>query len=392
MAMRAVSTASFVPLESGEITPTSGKFSFVDLLSLTKGQLADALEELGEPSYRVSQLCSWIYQRRARAFEEMTDLPARLRADFTERFKLRPLTKIKETGSDDTTRKFLFRLHDGQLIETVLIPASPALYGERADRRTVCISSQVGCAYGCKFCASGLDGLKRNLSAGEIVAQFLATEELSGEKINNIVFMGMGEPLANYDNLMQAIEILNAPWGIGLGARHMTLSTSGLVPRIKNLADQPLQIRLAISLHGATDSVREKIMPVNRKYPLRDLLEACSYYCSRKSQYITFEYILIRGVNDSDEQARALGDHARRLRAKVNLIPYNHVESLDWERPSPRTQEQFLKLLLSQGVSATLRREKGHDIAAACGQLRLQNLDETSFGRRNGGSAPKINL
>ena len=230
----------------------------MDLLSLTKGQLADALEELGEPSYRASQLCSWIYQRRARAFEEMTDLPARLRAGFAERFALRPLTKIKETGSDDTTRKFLFRLHDGQLIETVLIPASPALYGERADRRTVCISSQVGCAYGCKFCASGLDGLKRNLSAGEVVAQFLAVEELSGEKINNIVFMGMGEPLANYDNLMQAVEILNAPWGIGLGARHMTLSTSGLVPRIKNLADQPLQIRLAISLHGATDSVREK--------------------------------------------------------------------------------------------------------------------------------------
>ncbi len=364
----------------------------MDLLSLTKGQLADALEELGEPTYRAGQLCSWIYQRRARAFEEMTDLPARLRAGFAERFALRPLTKIKETGSDDTTRKFLFRLHDEQLIETVLIPASPALYGERADRRTVCISSQVGCAYGCKFCASGLDGLKRNLSAGEIVAQFLAVEELSGEKINNIVFMGMGEPLANYDNLMQAIEILNAPWGIGLGARHMTLSTSGLVPRIKNLADQPLQIRLAISLHGATDSVRERIMPVNRKYPLRDLLEACSYYCSRKSQYITFEYILIRGVNDSEEQARALADHARRLRAKVNLIPYNHVVSLDWERPSPRTQEQFLKLLLSQGVSATLRREKGHDIAAACGQLRLQNFDGNSLGRRNGGSAPKINL
>jgi 23S rRNA (adenine2503-C2)-methyltransferase len=389
MAMRAVSAASFVPLESGEITSTSGKFSLVDLLSLTKGQLADALEELGEPSYRAGQLCDWIYQRRARAFEEMTDLPARLRVGFAERFALRPLTKIKETGSDDTTRKFLFRLHDGQLIETVLIPASPALYGERADRRTVCISSQVGCAYGCKFCASGLDGLKRNLSAGEIVAQFLAVEELSGEKINNIVFMGMGEPLANYDNLMQAVEILNAPWGIGLGARHMTVSTSGLVPRIKNLADQPLQIRLAISLHGATDSVREKIMPVNRKYPLHDLLEACSYYCSRKSQYITFEYILIRGVNDADEQARSLADHARRLRAKVNLIPYNHVESLNWERPSPRTQEQFLKLLLSQGVSATLRREKGHDIAAACGQLRLQNLDETSFGRRNRGSAAK---
>ncbi len=278
----------------------------VDLLSLTRDELAGELEQLGEPSFRAAQLCSWIYERRARTFEEMTDLPAALRAGFSERFALRPLTKVKETGSKDTTRKFLFRLHDGQMIETVLIPASPALYGERADRRTVCISSQVGCAYGCKFCASGLDGLKRNLTAGEIVAQFLAVEELSEEKISNIVFMGMGEPFANYENLMRAIGILNAPWGVGLGARNMTVSTSGLVPRIRDFADQPLQVRLAISLHGATDAVRGKIMPVNRKYPLSELLEACEHYSSRKNQHLTFEYILIRGVNDADEQALAL--------------------------------------------------------------------------------------
>jgi 23S rRNA (adenine2503-C2)-methyltransferase len=350
----------------------------VDLLSLTQDELVDELEQLGEPKFRAAQICNWIYERRAKTFEQMTDLPAALRTGFSERFALRPLTKVKETGLKDTTRKFLFRLHDGQMIETVLIPASPALYGERANRRTVCVSSQVGCAYGCKFCASGLDGLKRNLTAGEIVAQFLAVEELSEEKINNIVFMGMGEPLANYDNLMRAIGILNAPWGARLGARNMTVSTSGLVPRIRDFADQPLQVRLAISLHGATDAVRAKIMPVNRKYPLSELLDACEYYSTRKNQHLTFEHILIRGVNDADEQALALAKHASRLRAKVNLIPYNTVDGLDWQRPSEAVQERFLGLLRTRGISATLRREKGHDIAAACGQLRLQEVSRSS--------------
>jgi 23S rRNA (adenine2503-C2)-methyltransferase len=347
----------------------------VDLLSLTRDQLAAELERLGQARYRAAQLCAWIYEHRAKRFEEMSDLPTGLRRELEASYTLRPLTKIKETGSTDTTRKFLFQLQDGQLIETVLIPASPALYGEPSDRRTVCISSQVGCAYGCKFCASGLDGVKRNLTAGEIVAQFLAVEELSGEKINNIVFMGMGEPFANYKSLMQAIGILNAPWGLAVGARNMTVSTSGLVPRMIEFADQPLQIRLAISLHAATDEVRSEIMPVNRKYPLRELIDACEYYCSRKSQLLTLEYILIRGLNDSDEQARRLVGHARRLRAKVNLIPYNQVTGLDWERPTVAVQEGFLGVLRSHGVAATLRREKGHDIAAACGQLRLQILD-----------------
>jgi 23S rRNA (adenine2503-C2)-methyltransferase len=349
----------------------------VDLLSLTRDELAAELEQFGEPPFRASQLCGWIYGRRARTFEEMTDLPGALRTDFSGRFALRPLTRVKETGSKDTTRKFLFRLRDGQMIETVLIPASPALYGTRADRRTLCVSSQVGCAYGCKFCASGLDGLKRNLTAGEIVAQFLAVEELSEERVDNIVFMGMGEPFSNYENLMRAVGILNASWGAGLGARNMTVSTSGLVPRIRDFADQPLQVRLAISLHGATDEVRGKIMPVNRKYPLRELLDACEYYCSRKSQHLTLEYILIRGVNDTDDQALALATHARRLRAKVNLIPYNIVAGLDWLRPTQAAQERFLGLLRMRAISVTLRREKGHDIAAACGQLRLQEMSHS---------------
>lgn len=348
----------------------------MDLLSLTLEELADELETLGEPRYRAGQLCEWIYRKRVGDFAAMSNMPSALRERLAGHFQVRPLEKVRESGSKDTTRKFLFRLADGQLVETVLIPASPALYGERSDRRTICISSQVGCAYGCKFCASGLDGWKRHLTAGEIVSQFLAVEEESGERISNIVFMGMGEPFANYDNLMRAIEILNAPWGIGLGARHITVSTSGLVPKIREFADQPLQIRLAISLHGATDAVRGQIMPVNRKYPIDDLLEACAHYVSRKKQHLTFEYILIRDINDSEEQARALAGHARRLRAKVNLIPYNTVAGLEWERPEQPVQERFLEILTGRGVQATLRREKGHDIAAACGQLRLQTLRE----------------
>jgi 23S rRNA (adenine2503-C2)-methyltransferase len=279
---------------------------------------------------------------------------------------------VRVLGSGDTTRKFLFRLSDANLIESVLIPASPALYGEKSDRRTLCISTQVGCAYGCKFCASGLEGFSRNLRANEIVDQIIAIECASGEKIDNIVFMGMGEPLANFENVMRAIRIVNAPWGLGIGARHITVSTSGLAPQIKKLADEPLQIRLAVSLHGATDEVRNQIMPINRKYNIETLLSACDYYAQRKKQRLTFEYILIAGVNDVAEQAHLLAHHARRLFAKVNLIPYNAVEGLEWSRPSRNRQEKFLSILRAHKIPATLRREKGHDIDAACGQLRLQ--------------------
>ena len=256
----------------------------------------------------------------------------------------------------------------------MLIPASPALYGEASDRMTLCVSTQVGCAYACKFCASGLDGWSRNLHAGEIVEQVLKVEAVSGEKVNNLVFMGMGEPLANFENVMKAITILNAPWGVGIGARHITLSTSGLAPQIKELADQPLQVRLAISLHGATDEVRETIMPVNRKYPLAVLLEACAYFAERHTQRLTFEYILIDGVNDRVEDAAALVRVARKAKAKVNCIPYNTVEGLEWKRPSEEQQDAFMAVLENAGIPATIRREKGGDIAAACGQLRRQTM------------------
>jgi len=311
------------------------------------------------------------------------------------------LELIRRQGARDTTQKFLWRLSDHSLIESVLIPANPALYGEPSDRHTLCVSTQVGCAYGCKFCASGLEGLKRNLRVEEIVEQVLATERWNAEEslkgqsstasisdtqhatrntqqpvpdrlVNNLVIMGMGEPLANYENLLAALKILNAPWGGGIGARKITISTSGLVPQIRRLADEPLQFRLAISLHGATDETRNKIMPVNRKYPLAELTAACEYYQRRKERMITLEYILIAGVNDGLDQARPLAELARRLRAKVNLIPYNTVEGLAWERPAETVQEAFLAAVEARGITATLRREKGHDIDAACGQLRLK--------------------
>src|SRR6266446_6892794 len=193
----------------------------------------------------------------------MTDLPHELRALLSKLFAFDRLELVRVLGSEDTTRKFLFRLGDANLIESVLIPASPALYGEKSDRRTICISTQVGCAYGCKFCASGLEGFSRNLHANEIVDQIIAVERASGEKIDNIVFMGMGEPFANFENLTRAIRIINAPWGLGIGARHITVSTSGLAPQVRNLADEPMQVRLAVSLHGATDEVRHRIMPIN---------------------------------------------------------------------------------------------------------------------------------
>jgi 23S rRNA (adenine2503-C2)-methyltransferase len=358
------------------IEPMDKKPSIFDL---TLAELEAWIATRGEPAYRAKQVLQWLYQKRIFRFHKMSDLSERLRDELERQFNLDPLPCARKTGSSDTTQKYLFALRDNNFIESVLIPASPALYGTSSDRKTICISTQVGCAYGCKFCASGLDGWTRNLEPGEIVEQILQVEALSGEKINNIVFMGMGEPLANYHNLLQAIEIIRAPWGIGIGARHITVSTSGLVPRIRELANQPLQIRLAISLHGATDEVRQRIMPINRKFSLAALMDACAYYCEKKRQRITFEYILIENVNDLLEQAVELARLAMRLKAKVNLIPYNTVHGLGWKRPSQTRQQTFFRALRKSGVDATIRREKGHDIDAACGQLRLQTMRDKNF-------------
>ena len=374
-----------------------------DIRSQTRAELETRFREWNEPIYRVDQLLQWLYVRRATTWEAMTNLPKRLREMLSQNFSLQTLELVRHQGSRDTTQKFLWRLGDKALIESVLIPANPALYGDASDRHTLCVSTQVGCAYGCKFCASGLEGWKRNLRVEEIVEQVLAVERwhassssaLTGEPItstrtttrrnerfiDNLVIMGMGEPLANYDHLIKALGILNAPWGGGIGARKITVSTSGLAPQIRRLAEEPLQFRLAVSLHGATDEVRNKIMPVNRKYPLRELMAACEYYQQKKGKMITLEYILIAGVNDDVDQSRPLARLARRLKAKLNLIPYNRVDGLSWERPTDEAQEAFLGALEDQKLTATLRREKGHDIAAACGQLRLKTERELARQR-----------
>ena len=374
-----------------------------DIKSRTREELEAQFKEWGQPAYRVGQLLQWLYERRATDWEAMTNLPKILREQLRQHYSLHPLKLVRQQGARDTTRKFLWKLTDGSLIESVLIPANPALYGEDSDRHTLCVSTQVGCAYGCKFCASGLEGWKRNLRAEEIVEQVLAVERVSASEaekvippatsipkpptrlINNLVIMGMGEPLANYDNLLRALRLLNAPWGGGLGARKITVSTSGLAPQIRKLADEPLQFRLAISLHGATDETRNKIMPVNRKHPLRELVAACEYYQEKKGRMITLEYILIAGVNDALGEVYPLAQMARRLNAKVNLIPYNKVEDLPWTRPTEAAQEAFLAALEKQNVIATLRREKGGDIDAACGQLRLKTERELTGAALSGG-------
>ncbi len=348
------------------------------LTGLSPETLAAWLKDAGEPSFRAAQILEWVWKKKVTSIDAMTNLPAALREKLTSSFRLAALEHTHTQGSADTTRKFLFRLHDGRYVESVLIPANPALYGEKSDRRTLCVSSQVGCAYGCKFCASGLAGFTRNLDASEIAGQILAAEQLSGERVDNLVFMGMGEPLANLDSLLDSIQLITGEKTLHLGARHLTISTSGLVPQIRKLAEHPQQIRLAISLHGATDDVRQQIMPINKKWPVAELFDALDFWNSKKNQKLTLEYILIQGVNDSMEQATILARHARRIQAKVNLIPYNTVEGLEWKRPSDIHCRAFRDILKNAGVSATLRLEKGGDIDAACGQLRLKQ--ETAEG------------
>ena len=348
----------------------------------TLASLTARLAERGEPAFRAKQILEWVYKRRARSWDAMTNLSKELRAWLDATFTLVPTKLVFNRQSADVTDKLLLELGDGSLIETVIIRAPQEGVGLDHSRKTICISTQVGCAMACAFCASGLAGLKRDLTAGEIVAQLLevcyreddrtarAREELAS--FDNIVVMGMGEPLANYDALIQALGIVNADWGLGVGARRITISTSGLVPKILRLADEPLGFRLAISLHGATDDVRGRIMPVNRAYPLGKLIPAVKTFSARHGRMVTLEFILIEEINDSLDQAARLRDIARDVHAHVNLIPYNTVEGLPWRRPSLTRQETFAAVLADAGVSVTLRREKGHDIDAACGQLRLK--------------------
>ncbi len=332
-----------------------------DIRDLTLEELKAELQAMGEPVYRAGQAFAWIYRKGATRFGQFSDFPRELRERMEEHFAFGSMDPVDILESPDGTRKTLFRLDDGEFVETVLIPSG--------ERRTICASTQVGCKYGCAFCASGLGGFKRDLRPGEIVGQVLSLRDDFEAAPTNLVFMGMGEPLDNLDGLVKAIRILNAPEGMGLAARRMTVSTSGIVPGIDRLADLGLQVNLSISLHAADDEKRGRLMPVNRKYPLAEVLSACRRYLTAGGRMITFEYVLIRGFNDTGEDAVRLARIARRLRAKVNLIPFSPVRGLPFAAPDGATCRSFLGRLREAGVAATLRQSKGGDIQAACGQL-----------------------
>tara|TARA_R100000027_G_scaffold67743_2_gene68412 strand:- start:2600 stop:3706 length:1107 start_codon:yes stop_codon:yes gene_type:complete len=346
--------------------------------------LSETLKSEKIPGFRAKQIQEWVYKKGELSFDAMSNLPGTMREALSGKYAANPVEPVLWKRSGDDTHKLLSKLEDGSYIETVLIQAPMVGVGQEKSRATVCVSSQVGCAYGCKFCASGLAGFKRNLTRGEILGQFFRIGERQAElgevaavredhvPFDNIVFMGMGEPLANFDAVAGAIESLHSDWGFRFGARRITVSTSGLVPEIRKLADIGIPIRLAVSLHGATDEVRSKIMPVNRRYPIKELLEAVQYFREKHNRMVTLEFILIEDINDSLDQATALAGIAKSLHAHVNCIPYNTVDGLQWKRPNMRRQEKFARVLKEAGVSVTLRREKGHDISAACGQLRLK--------------------
>lgn len=358
-----------------------------DLLSLTLPELQHWLVERGEPTFRAKQIYSWLYSRLVTDFAAMTNLPQALRTRLAEEASIGPMIVRSELHSkDDRTRKILLELDDGKLIESVLMLYPPL--GENSARATVCVSSQAGCAFGCTFCATGQMGFDRHLSAGEIVAQVLffarelraapwAAAGLPGSTpinhITNIVLMGMGEPLHNYDNVLKALYILNSAEGFNLGARHMTVSTVGLIPAIRRLSQEPLQVNLAISLHAPTDELRSRTMPVNRKYPLPELIAACKDYIAATGRQVTFEYVLLAGVNDTAEYAHKLGELLAPLKqfAHVNCIPVN-ATSADYRPPTGEAIRAFRDILYEHGVSNSVRAERGDDIAAACGQLRTR--------------------
>ena len=369
------------------IGPSANNINKTDLLGLTLPEMQEWLVERGEPPFRAKQLYSWLYRHLVTGFSAMTNLPQVLRDRLAQEASIGPMVVRSELHSkDDRTRKILLELSDGKLIESVLMLYPPI--GESSARATVCVSSQAGCAFGCTFCATGQMGFDRHLSAGEIVAQVLffarelrtapwAAEGLPGsapiDHITNIVLMGMGEPLHNYDNVLRALRILNSPDGFNLGARHMTVSTVGLVPAIRKLSQEPLQVNLAISLHAPTDELRSQTMPVNKKYPLLELLSACRDYIDATGRQVTFEYVLLAGVNDTAQSAHQLGELLAPLKqfAHVNCIPVN-ATSADYRPPGGEAIRAFRDILFEHGVSNSVRAERGDDIAAACGQLRTR--------------------
>ena len=355
--------------------------------SLLPAEWKPLCKELGLPAFRSEQIVTGLYQNFAQSWQELTTLPAGLRDTLAERLSLTPLETVHIHESADGVRKLLLACADGERIETVLIPSK--------DRVTQCISTQVGCAFGCAFCASGAAGCVRDLTAGEIVAEVMAACHLMRASSNlrppssdlpsprpgakpslprpgNIVVMGMGEPFANYDNVLRALRILNDQKGVNIGARHITLSTCGVVPGIRRLAEEGLQFELSVSLHAPDDALRDRLMPVNKRWPIATLLDTCRDYTEKTGRVVTFEYTLVKGLNDRPHHADALIRLLRHLPCKVNLIPLSPVEGTGFERPEDRTCLAFLDTLLKAKINTTLRKSRGKDVDAACGQLRLR--------------------
>jgi 23S rRNA (adenine2503-C2)-methyltransferase len=347
---------------------TGGKLNKKDIKEFSRDKLASWFEENGIKPYRSGQIFKWIYIKNADSFDVMTDISKDLRKLLDDNFTLNRLEKKQIKTSKDGSKKYLFGLEDGRFIESVLI--------KEKNRMTLCISSQVGCALGCRFCLTGKSGLTRNLSTGEIIAQIrdIQKDQIGAEPVSNLVFMGMGEPLANYDNLITALRIISdTDYGFKYSKRRVTISTSGLVPNIVKLGHET-DANLAISLNAVDNKTRDFLMPVNKKYPIEELLEACRDYPLTPRRKITFEYILIKDVNDSVENAKKLIKILEPVKAKINLIPFNEFTGSEFRRPPESTVLKFQNILHNNGYTTIVRRSKGQDILAACGQLSAENL------------------
>ncbi len=345
------------------------------IFDLQPDELTALLQEMGQPAYRARQLLRWGYQGVS-SYDAMTDVPIALREQLAERLPLVSLTPSRRTQSQDgRTQKVLFSLPDEKLVEAVWMRHRA---GHGRWRTTICVSSQAGCAYACQFCATGQQGYGRNLSAGEIVQQvifFLREESApSSDHVTNVVFMGMGEPFANYENVRRAVTALNAPWGLGLGARHITVSSVGLILEIRRFSQEPWQAGLAISLHAPNDDLRSQLVPVNRKYPLAELMQACREYVAKTRRRISFEYVLLGNVNDSREQAGELARLVSGLLCHVNLIPVNPTAAFQFKRPTADRIRAFVDELERAHIPVTLRDTQGVDIQAGCGQLRAEEM------------------
>ncbi len=339
-----------------------------DIKSLSFTELEEDIKNLGEKAFRSKQVYEWIHKKLAVSFDEMTNLSKNFREKLSEQYELMPLEMVdQKTSPSDETSKFLFRLQDDRVIESVLM--------KYKHGNSVCISSQVGCRMGCRFCASALGGLERNLSVGEMLSQVYEIQRMTGERISNVVVMGTGEPLDNYDNLVKFIKMLTDDKGLNISQRNITVSTCGLVEKIKQLADETLQITLAISLHAPNDTIRKELMPVANKYKIEDILEACQYYYKKTGRRITFEYSLVQDVNDSEDHARELITRMKGMNCHVNLIPVNPIKERSYRHSEDKYIQKFKLILEKNHINVTIRREMGSDIDAACGQLRKSYMD-----------------